>query len=109
MRCDRTLRSAGRVSPRLAEAAFGNEHSAHNEVGSMKVLVIGASGVIGRAVTAEMLERGHTVTAATRSGAPVEGEVVQAVTRDASDPESVARLAARHDARPSGPGPRRAT
>ncbi len=64
----------------------------------MKVLVIGASGVIGRAVTAEMLERGHTVTAATRSGAPVEGLVVQAVTGDASDPASVTRLAAGQDA-----------
>jgi uncharacterized protein len=74
----------------------------------MKVLVIGASGAIGRAVTAEMLERGHTVTAATRSGAPVEGVVVQAVTGDASDPESVARLAAGQDAVASATGPRRA-
>jgi putative NADH-flavin reductase len=74
----------------------------------MKVLVIGASGAIGRAVTAEMLERGHTVTAATRSGAPVKGVVVQAVTGDASDPESVARLAAGQDAVASATGPRRA-
>src|SRR5260370_20195769 len=108
MRCDRTLRSAGRVGPRLAQAAFGNGHSGHNEVGSMKVLVIGASGAIGRAVTAEMLARGHTVTAATRSGAPVEGVVVQAVTGDASNPESVARLAAGQDAVASATGPRRA-
>jgi uncharacterized protein len=74
----------------------------------MKVLVIGASGAIGRAVTAEMLARGHTVTAATRSGAPVEGLVVPALTGDASDPASVARLAAGQDAvasatRPRGP------
>jgi hypothetical protein len=74
----------------------------------MKVLVIGASGAIGRAVTAEMLARGHTVTAATRSGAPVEGVVVQAVTGDASDPGSVARLAAGQDAVASATGPRRA-
>lgn len=72
----------------------------------MKVLVIGASGAIGRAVTAEMLARGHTVTAATRSGAPVEGLVVQAVTGDASDPASVARLAAGRDAVASATGPR---
>jgi uncharacterized protein len=73
----------------------------------MKVLVIGASGAIGRAVTAEMLARGHTVTAATRSGAPVEGLVVQTVTGDACDPASVARLAAGQDAVASATGPRR--
>jgi len=72
----------------------------------MKVLVMGASGAIGRAVTAEMLARGHTVTAATRSGAPVEGLVVRAVTGDACDPASVARLAAGQDAVASATGPR---
>ena len=73
----------------------------------MKVLVFGASGAIGRAITAELLERGHTVTAASRSGAPVEGLVVQTVTGDASDPGSVARLAAGQDAVASAIGPRR--
>jgi uncharacterized protein len=72
----------------------------------MKVLVFGASGVIGRAITAELLERGHTVTAASRSGAPVEGLVVRTVTGDASDPASVARLAAGQDAVASAIGPR---
>jgi uncharacterized protein len=72
----------------------------------MKVLVFGASGVIGRAITAELLERGHTVTAASRSGAPVEGLVVQTVTGDAGDPGSVARLAAGQDAVASAIGPR---
>jgi uncharacterized protein len=73
----------------------------------MKVVVFGASGAIGRAVTAELLARGHTVTAATRSGAPVEGLVVQTVTGDAGDPGSVARLAAGQDAVASATGPRR--
>ena len=72
----------------------------------MKVLVFGGSGVIGRAITAELLERGHTVTAASRSGAPVEGLVVQIVTGDARDPGSVARLAAGQDAVASAIGPR---
>jgi uncharacterized protein len=72
----------------------------------MKVLVFGASGAIGRAITAELLERGHTVTAASRTGAPVEGLVVQTVTGDASDPGSVARLAAGQDAVASAIGPR---
>jgi uncharacterized protein len=73
----------------------------------MKVVVFGASGAIGRAITAELLARGHTVTAATRSGLPVEGLVVQAVTGDAADPVSVARLAAGQDAVASATGPRR--
>ncbi len=73
----------------------------------MKIVVFGASGAIGRAITAELLERGHSVTAASRRGAPVEGLVVQAVTGDASDPVSVARLAAGQDAVVSATGPRR--
>jgi uncharacterized protein len=73
----------------------------------MKVVVFGASGAIGRAITAELLARGHTVIAATRSGAPVEGLVVQSVTGDAANPASVARLAAGQDAVASATGPRR--
>jgi uncharacterized protein len=72
----------------------------------MKVVVFGASGAIGRAITAELLARGHTVIAATRSGAPVEGLVVQSVTGDAANPASVARLAAGQDAVASATGPR---
>ena len=73
----------------------------------MKIVVFGASGAIGRAVTTELLARGHTVTAATRSGAPVQGLVVQSLTGDARDPGSVARLAAGQDAVASATGPRR--
>jgi uncharacterized protein len=73
----------------------------------VKIVVFGASGAIGRAITAELLARGHSVMAATRSGAPVEGLVVQVVTGDASDPGSVARLAAGKDAVVSATGPRR--
>jgi putative NADH-flavin reductase len=73
----------------------------------MKVVVFGASGAIGRAIAAELLARGHTVTGATRSGAPVEGLVVQSVTGDAADPASVARLAAGQDAVASATGPSR--
>ena len=73
----------------------------------MKIVVFGASGAIGRSITAELLARGHTVIAATRSGAPIEGLVVQVVTGDASDPGSVARLAAGKDAVVAATGPRR--
>ena len=73
----------------------------------MKIVVFGGSGAIGRAVTTELLERGHTVTAATRSGVPVDGLVVRSLTGDARDPGSVARLAAGQDAVASATGPRR--
>src|ERR1700735_164111 len=73
----------------------------------MKVVVRGAAGAIGRAITGEVLVRGHTVTAATRSGGPVEGLVVNCVTGDASDPASVARLAAGPGAVAAATGPRR--
>jgi putative NADH-flavin reductase len=73
----------------------------------MKVVVFGAAGAIGRAITAELLARGYTVTAVTRTGGPVEGLVVQAVTGDAADPASVAKHAAGQDAVVSAAGPHR--
>jgi putative NADH-flavin reductase len=72
----------------------------------MKVLVFGASGAIGQAITAELLARGHTVTAASRTGAPVERLGVPVVTGDAADPVSVAKLAVGQDAVVSAVGPR---
>ncbi|MER5323533.1 NAD(P)-dependent oxidoreductase [Streptosporangium roseum] len=58
----------------------------------MKILLIGASGMIGSRVAAEARDRGHEVTGVTRSGA--EGTKIA----DASDPAAVAGLAAGHDA-----------
>lgn len=58
----------------------------------MKILLIGASGMIGSRVADEAGKRGHEVTGVTRSGA--EGTKVA----DASDPAAVAGLAAGHDA-----------
>ena len=72
----------------------------------MKILLIGASGMIGSRLAAEALSRGHEVTAVTRSG----GEVVPrltAVAGDASDSATVARLAAGHDAVVSAVSPPR--
>ena len=71
----------------------------------MKVAIFGATGSIGRAITAELLARGYTVTAITRSGGPVEGLVVRIATGDAADTASVARLAAGQDAVVSAIGP----
>ncbi|MCG5216231.1 NAD(P)H-binding protein [Streptosporangium soli] len=58
----------------------------------MRVLLFGATGMIGSRVAAEARARGHEVTGVTRGGA---GETV---TGDASDARAVAALAAGHDA-----------
>lgn len=45
----------------------------------MKILVFGATGMIGQRVTAELTTRGHDVTGVSRSG-PVKGDVRDAAT-----------------------------
>ncbi|MEU6434319.1 NAD(P)H-binding protein [Streptomyces albidoflavus] len=63
----------------------------------MKIVVFGATGMIGSRITAEAVHRGHQVLAVSRSGAaPVPGAVVTA--GDAGDPERVRELAAGADA-----------
>ncbi|MFM9590333.1 NAD(P)-dependent oxidoreductase [Streptomyces scabiei] len=66
----------------------------------MKILLIGATGMIGSRIAAEALGRGHAVTAATRSGgadALPEHPGLTVRTLDASAPDHVARAAAGHD------------
>ncbi|MFI0407263.1 NAD(P)-dependent oxidoreductase [Actinomadura sp. 3N508] len=58
----------------------------------MRILLIGATGMIGRRVADEALRRGHEVTGVTRSG---NGGTVRA---DASDASAIAGLAKGHDA-----------
>jgi putative NADH-flavin reductase len=72
----------------------------------MKILVLGANGGVGSAVTTELISRGHQVTAASRTGgsAPIEG--VTPVTLDASSHDAVAQAAAGHDAIVNAVGPR---
>jgi uncharacterized protein len=72
----------------------------------MKILLIGASGMVGSRVAAEAVGRGHEVTAVTRRGGEV-GNGLTAVAGDASDPAAVARLAAGHDAVVSAVAPPR--
>ncbi|MFE7902334.1 NAD(P)-dependent oxidoreductase [Streptomyces sp. NPDC057424] len=67
----------------------------------MKILLIGATGMIGSRVTAEALGRGHEVTAATRSGradALPEHHALTVLALDATAPGKVAQAAAGHDA-----------
>lgn len=75
----------------------------------MKILVIGATGMVGSRVVAELLQRDHTVTAATRSGAAdnlPEG-VSATIALDATDSSAVAQAAAGYDAVVSAVSPPR--
>jgi len=74
----------------------------------MDVLLLGASGRIGRRTANELLDRGHRVTGVSRSGGAVDGvdhPDFAAVAGDATDPDDVAKLAAGHDAVASALGP----
>jgi uncharacterized protein len=73
----------------------------------MNILVFGASGAIGQAIAAELLDRGHSVTGITRSGQPVDGLDIQIIAGDAADPAQVGRLAQGVDAVVSAVGPTR--
>jgi nucleoside-diphosphate-sugar epimerase len=63
----------------------------------MRVLVAGATGVIGRALVPKLVAAGHDVTGTTRSGgraAEIEALGAEAVVCDALDPESVSTAVA---------------
>jgi putative NADH-flavin reductase len=63
----------------------------------MRIVLFGATGMVGRRIVVEAVQRGHRVTAVSRSGqSPVPGVTAAAV--DASDPAKVAALAAGADA-----------
>jgi putative NADH-flavin reductase len=73
----------------------------------MKILLFGAGGAIGSAIASELVQRGHEVTGASRSGQMAETlESLSIVEGDATDPACVAGLAAGHDAVVSAVGPR---
>jgi putative NADH-flavin reductase len=74
----------------------------------MRILLFGAGGHIGTGVTTELLDRGHEVTGVTRSGHlnhPAHPRLT-AASGDAADAETVATLAAGHDAIVSTVGPK---
>ncbi|MFC9914671.1 NAD(P)-dependent oxidoreductase [Streptomyces sp. NPDC059862] len=63
----------------------------------MKIVLLGATGMVGSRIAAEAAARGHQVTCVSRSGeAPVPG--VASTAADAADTSRVAALAAGHDA-----------
>jgi uncharacterized protein len=65
----------------------------------MRIIVFGAGGRVGSRTVAEALARGHEVTAAVRDPAAhaLQGDGLNVVAADATDPGSVAEVAAGHD------------
>ena len=72
----------------------------------MKVLVLGASGGVGRDITSELVARGHTVTAASRAPAVTDTPGVTAIALDATDRDAIAAVAKGHDAVVNTVGPK---
>jgi uncharacterized protein len=73
----------------------------------MRISVFGAGGRVGSRIVAEALARGHEVTAVVRDPAthPLAGDGLNVVAGDATDPASVAEVAAGHDLAISAVGP----
>lgn len=71
----------------------------------MKVLLVGASGNIGRAIGAELRSRGHQVVGLSRSGKAPEGLDIPVTAGDVADASTVAELAQGVDAVISAIGP----
>ncbi|TQM36511.1 NAD(P)-dependent oxidoreductase [Pseudonocardia cypriaca] len=72
----------------------------------MRIAVYGATGMIGRRVAAEAVERGHEVTGIARSGGEVPAGVI-AVQGDAGDTAFAKRVAGEADVVVSAIGPSR--
>lgn len=64
----------------------------------MKVLVVGATGGSGRAAVAELVRRGHEVTALSRHASALAGPHVRGVDGDATDARTVDAVVAGQDA-----------
>jgi uncharacterized protein len=65
----------------------------------MKLIVFGATGLLGSRLVDEAVRRGHEVTAAARDPSPVSGREgdVSAVSADVTQPGTVGRVASGHD------------
>ncbi|NLU68691.1 NAD(P)H-binding protein [Streptomyces sp. HNM0574] len=71
----------------------------------MRILLLGATGMVGSRIAVEALRRGHDVTAVSRSGRSPDSvhdtepeAVLASVAADVTDREAVAQLAEGHDA-----------
>jgi uncharacterized protein len=66
----------------------------------MKLIIFGASGLLGTRLINEALVRGHELTAVARDVAPLKerNRPIRIASADATEPDSVATVAAGHDA-----------
>lgn len=65
----------------------------------MNIAVIGATGRAGREITAELVRRGHNVTAIARHpDAALSSPLVKRVAGDVADPDGLSKLLPGHDA-----------
>jgi putative NADH-flavin reductase len=72
----------------------------------MKVLVLGATGGVGRDITSELVARGHNVTAASRTLGVTDTPGVTAIALDATDSNAITAVATGHDAVVNAVGPK---
>ena len=65
----------------------------------MKIIIFGASGLLGTRLVSEALLRGHEVTGVARNleGLRTRNRPIRTATADATDPASVAEVASGHD------------
>jgi putative NADH-flavin reductase len=73
----------------------------------VRVALLGATGATGRLLVDELVQRGHTVVALTRTQQPGGSDALTWVVGDARDPESLAALMDGADVVVSALGPRR--
>lgn len=65
----------------------------------MKIIIFGASGLLGTRLVSEALLRGHEITAVARDVAPLKQRMrpIRVASADATDPDSVAAVATGHE------------
>jgi putative NADH-flavin reductase len=71
----------------------------------MKIALIGATGAIGKRIANEALSRDHEVTAVVRDPKKIEDRRLKIATADVTDPPSLIKAVAGHDAVISAVGP----
>lgn len=102
-------RRAPKKAARPAKPSAARKAAARPASGQgLRIVLFGAGGMVGSRIAKEALERGHRVVAVQRNpgGLDLDGRHVLTVEGDATDPESVARLAKGADAVVSAVSPR---